>query len=218
VTGILRQHVAGGQAFNASYPEVVRQVGLTSATVWSLIEFRCRVESQTQDGYWRCSMEDMACQIGITRKQVQRAVNHLLDEGYLERTTQHGGGVYDQTKSYKVVWADTPEPSGTSENSDVTKRANQWPKRAYAEDRPWPKRSNVHWPKRSDVPTRSTESFKQAVGRSAPKSQGIGCADQDTVPPVSVDTQTSTLGMTTTPRTRAEIDEIKRKILSGRIR
>ena len=71
--------------------------GTDNAVLWARIDYRGKGD------WWRATLDDIAEETGMSRDQIQRAVNKLIDLGVIEREKLRQGGISDHTYSYRVV-------------------------------------------------------------------------------------------------------------------
>jgi len=93
---------------------VRRLGGANEALVWTRIDWRAdsaRVAHQTEDGthWWAATYPEIADETGLTAEQVRRAVEKLIDGGFLRAEQQHG---FSRKRSYAPIYshvADSPD-------------------------------------------------------------------------------------------------------------
>lgn len=106
---------------------LVRRVGgANEALVWTRIDWRAdsaRVAHQTEDGthWWAASYPEIADETGLTADQVRRAVESLIERGFLRAEQQHG---FSRKRSYAPVYAHLAD-SPDGENARCIRRNRQ---------------------------------------------------------------------------------------------
>ena len=101
---------------------VRRLGGANEALVWTRIDWRAdsaRVAHQTEDGthWWAATYPEIAEETGLTADQVRRAIERLIEGGFLRADQQHG---FSRKRSYAPVFAhvaDSPDPCGRDARS-----------------------------------------------------------------------------------------------------
>ncbi|MGX5770802.1 hypothetical protein ACWKWN_08630 [Microbacterium trichothecenolyticum] len=109
---------------------VKRLGGANEALVWTRIDYRVRAKTPPyvdDDGtsWWPATREDLADETGLSPDQSKRAVQSLIEHGFVIATEHRLGGNYDRTKSYRTVvsdrpldWADSPNETGRNRPQD----------------------------------------------------------------------------------------------------
>lgn len=100
---------------------LVRRVGgANEALVWTRIEFRAssaRAAHQSEDGahWWAATYDEIADETGLTAAQARRAVEALIEGGFLRAEHHHG---FKRTRSYAPVFAHLSIlPNGENDSS-----------------------------------------------------------------------------------------------------
>lgn len=99
---------------------VRRLGGANEALVWTRIDWRAdsaRVAHQTEDGthWWAATYPEIADETGLTAEQVRRAVEKLIEGGFLRAEQQHG---FSRKRSYAPIYAHVADsPDGESAGS-----------------------------------------------------------------------------------------------------
>lgn len=99
---------------------VRRLGGANEALVWTRIDWRAdsaRVAHQTEDGthWWAATYPEIADETGLTAEQVRRAIEKLVDGGYLRAEQQHG---FSRKRSYAPIYAQVADsPDGQDARS-----------------------------------------------------------------------------------------------------
>lgn len=99
---------------------VRRLGGANEALVWTRIDWRAdsaRVAHQTEDGthWWAATYPEIAEETGLTADQVRRAIERLIDGGFLRAEQQHG---FSRKRSYAPVFAHVADsPDGRNARS-----------------------------------------------------------------------------------------------------
>lgn len=86
---------------------VRRLGGANEALVWTRIDWRAdsaRVAHQTQDGthWWAATYPEIADETGLSADQVRRAVDRLVEGGFLRAEQQHG---FARKRSYAPIYS-----------------------------------------------------------------------------------------------------------------
>lgn len=105
---------------------VRRLGGANEALVWTRIDWRAdsaKAAHQTEDGthWWAATYPEIAEETGLTPEQVRRAVEKLVEGGFLRAEQQHG---FSRKRSYAPVYshvADSPD----GENARSKRRDRQ---------------------------------------------------------------------------------------------
>lgn len=115
---------------------VRRLGGANEALVWTRIDFRLQAKTPPHvdaDGvaWWPATREELAEETGLSPDQAKRAVQSLIDRGFIEATEHRLGGNYDRTKSYRTLvqerpldWANSPNESGRNRPMDRAESPN----------------------------------------------------------------------------------------------
>lgn len=87
--------------------------GPLEAVLFSSIEFRTREENRhsiERDGrrWWTVTIAELAHEIGVTEKQIRRALDNLVELGALLREHLRETGPYDRRYAYSPVIAEVP--------------------------------------------------------------------------------------------------------------
>lgn len=104
---------------------VQRLGGANEALVWTRIDWRTGSKDAHQVGdgrhWWAATYPELADETGLTAEQVRRAVERLLEGGYLLAEQHHG---FSRTRSYSTVIAHLANlPDG--ENASSKRRTRQ---------------------------------------------------------------------------------------------
>lgn len=103
-----------GQRFTMVHPDLVRALGgnIAAAAVLGRLHFRLHGPEAYHEGdhtWVRLSQTEIGDEIGLSRDQVKRALNVLVEAGYLLAEEHRLGGVSDRTNSYAIDY-ETPSP------------------------------------------------------------------------------------------------------------
>lgn len=115
---------------------VRRLGGANEALVWTRIDWRAdsaRVAHQTEDGthWWAATYPEIADETGLTPEQARRAVEKLVDGGFLLAEQQHG---FSRKRSYAPIYSHVADsPDGETAGS---KRRNRQMELAKSPDVP----------------------------------------------------------------------------------
>jgi hypothetical protein len=98
---------------------VKRLGGANEALVWTRIDYRAnsaREAHRTDDGthWWAATYPEIASETGLTAEQARRAVEKLIDGGFLRAEQHHG---FARTRSYTPIFAhvaDSPDGQDAS--------------------------------------------------------------------------------------------------------
>lgn len=140
---------------------VRRLGGANEALVWTRIDYRVNAKTPpyvdlTGTAWWPATRDDLADETGLSPDQAKRAVQSLVDAGFIEATEHRLGGNYDRTKSYRTVvigrpldWAESPNESGRNRPMDWAESPNVPLSQTYrnTEDsgaRAKPKKASAH--------------------------------------------------------------------------
>ncbi len=97
-----------GDNFTKVSPDMTRTLGgdFIAAGVAARIQFRASYFGYDRDGqrWWRCSMPELASDLGITEKQVRRCFTVLESAGMLVREQHKKEGSWDRTMSLSLVF------------------------------------------------------------------------------------------------------------------
>lgn len=103
-----------GDDFTKVSPDMTRALNgdFIAAGVAARIAFRSNYWGYVVDGvrWWRCSMPDLANDLGITEKQVRSRIAVLETAGMLRREAHKKEGAWDRTMSLSLVF-DSVTPS-----------------------------------------------------------------------------------------------------------
>lgn len=116
MSGVLRSE-ATAHDFTMVRRVLTKSLGTgNNSIVWTRIEYRASV---TADGWYRGSHATIADEVGMSVNMVRTALKSLVAGGFLEAKKQHVGGAYDQTTSYRPIWAETQMEEGSSPHLDL---------------------------------------------------------------------------------------------------
>lgn len=124
----VRPEWVNGDNFTKVSPDMVRALGgdFIAAGVAARIQFRTSYFGYDRDGqrWWRCSMSDLALDLGITDKQVRRCFTVLETAGMLQREQHKHEGPWDRTMSLSLVFdlvtPSAPEGGPSAPEGDST--------------------------------------------------------------------------------------------------
>lgn len=115
---------------------VKRLGGANEALVWTRIDYRVQAKTPPfvdDEGvaWWPATREDLAEETGLSPDQSKRAVQSLVERGFVVATEHRLGGNYDRTKSYRTVVlgrpvdrAESPNESGRNRPQDRAESPN----------------------------------------------------------------------------------------------
>ncbi|WP_137843829.1 hypothetical protein [Microbacterium sp. 2FI] len=112
--GVPREEATAKDFMQVRAALVRRLGGANEALVWTRIDWRAesaRTAHQTSDGthWWAATYPEIAEETGLTAEQARRAVEKLIEGGFLRAEQQHG---FARKRSYAPVYshlADSPD-------------------------------------------------------------------------------------------------------------
>jgi hypothetical protein len=112
--GVPREEATAKDFMQVRAALVRRLGGANEALVWTRIDWRAdsaRVAHQTADGthWWAATYPEIAEETGLSAEQVRRAIDRLVEGGFLRAEQQHG---FSRKRSYAPIYshvADSPD-------------------------------------------------------------------------------------------------------------
>lgn len=104
----LKNEWVNGSEFIMVSPELTKALGgdFVAAGVAARAKYRTNRKGYEFDGliWWRCSVAELADDMGISIRQVRRALVVLEENGMVEKASHNIEGSWDRTLSYRLIF------------------------------------------------------------------------------------------------------------------